>query len=657
MVAKGVAPNVSLSSGNEVYSPSRGSGFSGTQQDGQAELYSRTYHRVFVARNTDSSRPGMPTANSWFVTVANMERQLSVFNYKIRVTCLPSAAQVPCPSPAPLQPACSGRGNCLPALPKFSFLYKTCQCQEGWGDYDCWRPVPLLANGATATAVMQPNTWAYWQLRVPLPPVGGIAAAAALPRPPALLVELNRGGAAGIGAVQEGTGLPGSGAGGGDPLLLVVPKPQSGSNQVPGFYDVSSDADLLSYFMQQALHYRLLRNPQLFLAAPFTSPENRTADFYVAVYNNNQRFVGGSQQPNQVANVTLRVRWTDLKTAAAPQNGTSSPPPPLCPGSCFGRGTCYDPQDPANAGKLPPPLLPPLPAVNGTTAKPADFQCACTADAGGTMCEGVLVRANLTRATGYSSGPNLAVAPGHWRYFVVQPDSRSFDYRYQQLSIGWVMRDRSPANASAYVNAFITINEQAFPRDSDLNGIAPFRRGWQIFYSTLAQRANPPLPLVIRGTDLTPGLSYVFGLYNSDYLRQVPYTTSLTVEPVAASPPPRPPRPPRPALAIPPQPPGQDWWWWVATPPPTEGEEHGGSSGGEERVRRPPPARARRLPPGWRYHAKGPGGGGGTAGGAGRQQMYSPPAMRVVSGSRQDAGRVAPPPAASRRRASNSGGQ
>ena len=50
---------------------------------------------------------------------------------------------------------------------------------------------------------------------------------------------------------------------------------------------------------------------------------------------------------------------------------------PLCPGDCFGRGTCYDPWDLTNmaaSGTLPPPLLPVLPS---NTGKPADFQCAC----------------------------------------------------------------------------------------------------------------------------------------------------------------------------------------------------------------------------------------------------------------------------------------
>ncbi len=58
-------------------------------------------------------------------------------------------------------------------------------------------------------------------------------------------------------------------------------------------------------------------------AAPFTSPENRTADFYVAIYNNNQRFVGGSQQPNQVANVTLRVSGSGGMEGAGGREGVA----------------------------------------------------------------------------------------------------------------------------------------------------------------------------------------------------------------------------------------------------------------------------------------------------------------------------------------------
>ncbi|KAG2423827.1 hypothetical protein HXX76_014987 [Chlamydomonas incerta] len=627
LLAKGTQPNVSIINNAFLLSPPRGSvAYSGTLQDSEADTYSRAYQRILVPRNAPTSRPGASAADTWFVTVANMQQPDPLFSYKVRVSCLAAAADAPCAAPTPSQPPCGGRGACI--MPPGGFT-RVCRCEEGWGDYDCQRPAPLLANGGTAGAVIQPDAWAFWQLRVPLPE-GGAAALAALPRPPALLVELNHGGG---GGGAPGTGLTGGG-GGGDPVLVVTPKPASG--QVPWFTDVYNSADLNSYFLLQNLHYRLLRDPQLFRASPFPldNGTRRSADFYVAVYNNNQRFNSASRSPlsNPVANVTLRVRWLDLTLPA--QNDTAAPrPPPLCPGDCYGRGTCYDPRDPANAGTLPPPQLPPLPPVSGSAARPSDFQCACRAGAAGTLCEGTADRLNLTRTSAYVGRDQLL--PGQWKFVVVHLDNKTFDYRTQNINIRWYVADSSPANASGYINAFMTVNAAAFPRDSDFQASDPLRRGYQLYYSSLAQRANPPLPMMIRGSDLTPGASaIVVGVYNSEYHRQVPYTSSLQIDAVSAPPPPRPPRPPMPARAIPPQPPGFDWVWWTAPPPGGEEEQLGGGA-----ARRPPPSRARRLPPGLQRHQ----------GGAG---VRSPPAgMRVTTaGGAGDARQAAGAPPPSRRR-------
>ncbi len=64
---------------------------------------------------------------------------------------------------------------------------------------------------------------------------------------------------------------------------------------------------------------------------------------------------------------------------------------PLCPGDCFGRGTCYDPWDLGNTGNLPPPLLPVLPNNSG---KPADFQCACRGGGCGLLAPHLLGQAS-----------------------------------------------------------------------------------------------------------------------------------------------------------------------------------------------------------------------------------------------------------------------
>lgn len=80
---------------------------------------------------------------------------------------------------------------------------------------------------------------------------------------------------------------------GGDPLLLVLPK--DASNRVPAFVDINARADLHSFYLQQSLHHQLLRDPS-------------ATSFYVAVHNNNRRFLSGLlNQTDKWANVTLRV--------------------------------------------------------------------------------------------------------------------------------------------------------------------------------------------------------------------------------------------------------------------------------------------------------------------------------------------------------------
>ncbi|KAG2423831.1 hypothetical protein HXX76_014991 [Chlamydomonas incerta] len=519
LVARGAQPNVTYAGGDVYYAPPRAprpqSGSNGTLQDGDAQQYWRPYHRVVVPANATTSNAGN---GNWYVTVGNMDMdpRNALLRYRVRVSCLPPAAAAPCPAPLWSQPPCSGRGACsLPpkGLTDLPELNGVCKCDDGWGDFGCQTSAPALANGGTAGAVVQPGSWAFWQLRVPLPE------GASMPGNPALLVELNRGGVGGA----PGTGLTGSGGGGGDPVLVVMPKPQSGSNRLPWFTDITRYADLRSYFLQQNFHYQLFRDVQLFQASPFSSTGSRFADFYVAVYNNDQRF----RDPMLIttaANVTIRARWRLPSTM-----GGGGSTVPLCPGDCFGRGTCYDPWDLANTGTLPPPLLPVLPTNNG---KPADFQCACRGDAGGTMCEGTLRNLSVTTS---GDGGRGSLVPGQWYFFVLQIDQRKFDYRSNDVAIQWYARDLTSDPPTAYANAFLTIDEHAFPREAQLDSDDPFRRGWQIFYNSLAARSNPPQPLQMKGSDLKPGYNYVLGVYNSEYVRQAPYDFTVSVYVPSAS--------------------------------------------------------------------------------------------------------------------------
>lgn len=50
-----------------------------------------------------------------------------------------------------------------------------------------------------------------------------------------------------------------------------------------------------------------------------------------------------------------------------------------------------------------------------------------------------------------------------------------------------------------------------------------------ISYARLAARHNPPLPLQVQGSDLTPGYTYVLSIFNSDYMSRGNYTYTLDI--------------------------------------------------------------------------------------------------------------------------------
>lgn len=118
------------------------------------------------------------------------------------------------------------------------------------------------------------------------------------------------------------------------------------------------------------------------------------------------------------------------------------------------------------------------------------------------MCE---ARARNMSVSASGDSTTETLLPGEWYFMLLNFDSRRFDYRSNDVAIQWNVRDDTGEPASAYSNAFLTIDENAYPRDSQLDADDPFKRGWQIFYTTLASRSNPPQPLQMKGSDLKPG--------------------------------------------------------------------------------------------------------------------------------------------------------
>lgn len=73
------------------------------------------------------------------------------------------------------------------------------------------------------------------------------------------------------------------------------------------------------------------------------------------------------------------------------------------------------------------------------------------------------------------------------------------------ISIDW--RVTSPAvQGTTLNNIFMTIDENAYPRDAQFDTMEYNRRGWQLFYNVLAARADPPaLQIRVRERGLSKG--------------------------------------------------------------------------------------------------------------------------------------------------------
>ncbi|KAL6757925.1 hypothetical protein V8C86DRAFT_1605236 [Haematococcus lacustris] len=466
----GSYPNPPLNNG--VYFSVNGSdpGNTGTFMDAMADKYQRPHHRLLIPNITAPNPDG--TYPVWWVTVANLARSgngtpTTYGGYRIRATCVPASA-IPCPRPNPANGPCNNStatntGTCIQADPQDP-TSQVCRCAEGYGNYGCDLRVVRMNNGETQSLVQLPSAaWAYFTITVPPLPQGIMTSQT-------LLVELFRNAA----------------QGGGDPLLLLKPNNTADGN-VPFFADVVSRADLKSYYLQQAYHYIFRRD---FATTGYS--------FYIGVLNNDARFQGRS------ATLSLKVQW-----------GTPSQPF-FCPAACNGRGTCVDPR-----------LQPPPSYSTASSPVPQDasqgFICKCTPPYGGLTCEGQLQPVIVPSS---QQQFNSMLPAGQWMYYVLQLDARLFSYNMDSLTVGWQVQDGGGAGPLSLVNAFMTLDENQYPRQADYSSPNPFRRGWQLFYTTFVLRSTTN-QIQISGTELTKGSVLVLGLYNSDYLRSSFYTYQL----------------------------------------------------------------------------------------------------------------------------------
>lgn len=480
VVSRGMQPNVTVN-GDESYSPPSPafddftSGAPGSLYDQAAKKYYRAYHRVFVPVNANSSSTDQV---SWFVTVANLEETGTgtnrLYRYSIRVSCTSEEA-APCPQPLPAAGPCADHGTCAP-WPGTNMprvgLSKVCKCDSSHGDHGCNEDVPTLNNSQPLNVQVDFGAWKYFQIDV---------GQQADSQRQALLVEMTR---------NAGQGF------GGDPLLMFMPKDATG--RVPYVGDMLKRSDRIAFIMMQDYHYRMERD--------FSS----STTFYVAIYNNNQRL---AQKDLSKGNFTLLARWRGGK---------------LCPQDCSGRGTCYSSWEIPNALNVPrlsdPQALDSVPP----------YLCDCNPGFGGLFCEGTLK--NLTVTAGPMddrTNPN-ALAPGAWAFYFL--DLTDFNYKKNDVKISWQVVSLNGEPGRNFTNGYFTLNEQSFPRGSDLTNTGdPYRFGYRIPYPRLCEKGDPASPMVADGRDLQPGYTYVVGVYNNQYFKQQPLQYTLTVSVPPAS--------------------------------------------------------------------------------------------------------------------------
>ncbi|GLI65139.1 hypothetical protein VaNZ11_008597 [Volvox africanus] len=508
LVARGRQPKVSRIGDKLSFNPEQANpldGQNGTWRDAVGVANGRPHQRILVPINA-STNNGL----DWYVTVANLGNSSSSYGFRVNCIVVNSSKPAPCPRPGPNQEPCGGstRGTCVSppqgvARPE---LNQVCNCTLPWGDVDCQTLAPSLSNGTVTSTILAPDQWAYWQFTVPMPSSNGENTP---DTEPVVLVEMSRGGGGIAANGTMGTGAAGPSSGG-DPILLVMPKMANESYRVPYINDILSYGDVTSARLQQNFHFMILRDLQYYTAL-YSSADNvtRTLSFYVAVYNygNSSRLPVGLR--NQMANVTLRVRWRTI--------GTS--PDPLCPNECYGRGNCSDPSLLYAIDSQPWP-----PGANFPPTK--DFDCKCQQGYGGPMCEGTIKNLIISTSGDKASGPLM---PGQWAFSVVTIDPRRFDVNSDILRVEWTVQDSSKADPWAYYNALLTANYEAFPRVPLSGSDEIFTRGLVCSYDKMFTMVVPPKWHPIQIVGLESGASYVLGLYNSDYVREGTYNYTLKV--------------------------------------------------------------------------------------------------------------------------------
>lgn len=483
LAARGMMPQVQTNSDLlPVYDPNLATSTSaGAYNDEDGWNYQRPVMRLFLPQNS-SALAG--SSNSWYILLANLNPiGTPLAGYKLRATCLPSNATIPCAATIAGGPQCSGQGSCVPNTGYVDQAGDQvyCNCTAGYGGWACERAVPAIGNSAIGTIppyglTLTPGQWQYFQFDVP-----------ATSRDYEILVGMNR-------------GQPG-----GDPVLFL--KPANAPDHGLPFLDMN-DTDISTYgdvwgFTREENYQYLMHR---YRAPSAGAPETLPSRWYIGIANTKYRGL------NSVATVTLTAEWGSPEVTSL-----------FCPNNCGGRGIgqCVDP---SQAG---PSVLQATPSQSSALLSgdySTDFLCSCSTPYGGMLCDGL----QGVLRVGSSIGTNVqdTLQPGGWHYYLVQFDS-SFNPQQSDFAVQWTVSSSSPTDQHS--NAWLAASQGAYPR-----AVAQLSEGAVVTknYFLLQSSSDGPLPLL--GSDLFPGNSlnlgsqYILGVHNSNLLYGLNFTYTLT---------------------------------------------------------------------------------------------------------------------------------